>query len=367
MSQPGAAQPGAAQPGAAQPDVADGGVAGPHVTVVVPTHDRPRLLALAVASALAQDVPVDVVVVDDGSPAPVALPAHPRLTVLRHETPQGGSAARNLGARHARTRWVLWLDDDDVLLPHAVRVALAAVAASTLPPPVAALSGIEVVDEAGRVSSRRLPPDALARGAHFFLEGPVAGRSYNTKQTLLVERDVALGVGGFDPTFRSRVHTDFFLRLNPVCSLQGVPEVTYRLLVHSGPRVSGDPGLRQRSHAQLLERHREAFAAHPRAQAAFCLEHARHSWANGQRSAALRAVARAVRVAPLETARRTAGALAGAGSRALRLRSRRPRPGHPDPGHPDPGHSDPGHSDPGHPGPGRLRAGRPRLRAGRPS
>lgn len=278
------------------------------LTIVIPTHARPVLLAAAVTSALAQDVPVQVVVVDDGSPEPVDLPADPRLRILRHDQARGGSAARNLGARQARTRYVMWLDDDDELLPHAARISLEALRDCELPGPVAVISGIEVVDADGRVCDVRIPPPVLPRGGHFWLEGPVAGHSYHTKQTLVVDRDLILGLGGFDPAFRSRVHTELFLRLNPACTLIGLPEVTYRLRAHAGPRVSTDPGLRQRSADQLVARHSEAFAAHPGAHAAFLLEHARHLWAVHRRGAAGRAVLRAARVAPTETIRRAAGA-----------------------------------------------------------
>ncbi len=168
---------------------------------------------------------------------------------------------------------------------------------------MAALSGIEVVDERGQVLERRLPPLELPRGSHFALEGGVNGRSYNTKQTLVVDRKLVLSLGGFDPAFRSRVHSELFLRLNPVCSLVGVPEVTYRLRKHSGPRVGKDPVLRQRSFTQLVAKHRQAFESHPTAYAEFALDHARTSWAMGQRWVAGRAVARAARVAPGETAR----------------------------------------------------------------
>lgn len=279
------------------------------LTIVIPTHARPVLLAAAVTSALAQDVPVQVVVVDDGSPEPVDLPADPRLRVLRHGQARGGSAARNLGAREARTRYVMWLDDDDELLPHAARISLEALRDCALAAPVAVLSGIEVLDADGRVRDRRIPPPVLPRGGHFWLEGPVPGHSYHTKQTLVVDRAFVLDLGGFDPAFRSRVHTELFLRLNPACTLIGLPEVTYRLRAHAGPRVSTDPGLRQRSADQLMARHRAAFAAHPGAHAAFLLEHARHLWALDRRRAAGRAVLGAARAAPVETLLRAAGAL----------------------------------------------------------
>jgi GT2 family glycosyltransferase len=120
-------------------------------TIVVPTRDRPELLGRAVAGALAQTVPdIQVVVVDDGSTEPVQLPPDPRLEVVRNRHPLGVSAARNLGLKVAAGSWITFTDDDDELLPDMVQVSLAAAERSTLPGPVAVLSGIEVVDAHGR-------------------------------------------------------------------------------------------------------------------------------------------------------------------------------------------------------------------------
>ncbi|MGB5953175.1 MAG: glycosyltransferase family 2 protein [Ornithinimicrobium sp.] len=270
---------------------------------MIPTRDRHRQLRTAVASALGQDLDVEVIVVDDGSTEIVDLSPDPRLTVLRHHHSQGSSCARNVGAAKARTRWVTWLDDDDELLPQAARISLQAIQESHLPPPIAAISGLVVIGSEGRELERRLPPRAMPRGSHFWLEQRVVG-SYYTKQTLVMERELFLRLGGYDPAFGSRVHSEFFLRLNAACSLAGIPEVTYRHNAHSGPRLSNDPHLRQRSFAMLVDKHQDLLRSHPAGYAAFLLEHARTSWYIGQRGPAACAVLRAARVAPAGTARR---------------------------------------------------------------
>jgi glycosyltransferase involved in cell wall biosynthesis len=101
---------------------------GPLATIVIPTHDRPRLLERAVASALAQTVEdIQVVVVDDGSAEPVRLGLEdPRLLVVRNPRALGASAARNAGLRMAEGHWVTFTDDDDELLPDMVQVGLEA-------------------------------------------------------------------------------------------------------------------------------------------------------------------------------------------------------------------------------------------------
>ena len=296
----------------------------PLLTIVVPTRDRPHLLPRAVDSALAQTVDdVEVVVVDDGSAEPVRLPAHPRVRVVRRERSGGNAGARNTGLAATGARWVCCLDDDDVLLPHFAETSLTALdsaAAGALPAPVGVQTGVAVVDGAGRQLERRLPP-TMPRGAHYSLEPLAPGRSYNAKQTLVVETAVLRGIGGWDEAFRSRTVTEMFLRLNPVCSLLGVAEVTYQLREHEGARLSHDPTLRQTSFSQLEAKHGALLAAHPQRYAELLLDHALMSLHVGQRRPAVAAVARATRRSPAATVRRSRQ-LAGA---ALRSGARRPR------------------------------------------
>lgn len=278
----------------------------PDLTIVIPTRDRPGLLTAAVETALTQDLGgVEVVVVDDASTEPVSLPAHPKLRVVRSSQRLRGAGARNLGTEHVRGRWVSYLDDDDLLMPHFARVSVEAVASAGLPPPVGVLSGLQVEDGLGRVIQTRLPPPALPRGCLFSLEPPVPGRSFLIKQTLVVEREVLNTIGGWDARFRSRVHTELFLRLNPVCSLLGVPEVTYRLRMHEGPRVSGDPRLRHESYQRLLAVHEAAFRARRPGYANFVFEHAVATYDGGNRVRGLATWLRALGLDPRQTLRRS--------------------------------------------------------------
>ena len=78
------------------------------IAVVVPTHNRPHLLAVTLQSVLAQrDVDLAVAVVDDASANPrdvrgvVEALGDPRVRLFRHDTPRGVSGARNTGiAQH---------------------------------------------------------------------------------------------------------------------------------------------------------------------------------------------------------------------------------------------------------------------------
>jgi glycosyltransferase involved in cell wall biosynthesis len=278
-------------------------------TILIPTFDRPGRLRRAVDSALAQTHrDSEVVVIDDGSPTPVRLPSDPRLRVLVLDRNRGHCAARNVGLSDARGRYVTCLDDDDTLSPQHLEVALEALSATDLPGPVAAITGLETVGEDGAVAERRLPP-TLPRGRLYSLEEPPPGTSFAVRNTLVVDRDLLLGLGGWDEALASRVHTELFLRLNPVCSLLGVPVVTYRRHRHDGPQVSSDPHRRIVSQRQIEAKHAAAFAARRPRAAEMIFRQAFKLWTAGARGPAVTTWARAVRTHPPRAGRLTGAAL----------------------------------------------------------
>lgn len=91
------------------------------LTVVIPTKDRPKLLALAIKSVLTSlPKAAEVLVVDDRSAVPLAgsisdLSTRIRVTVSQ-ATP-GAAGARNWGVSQALGKRILFLDDDDLMIP----------------------------------------------------------------------------------------------------------------------------------------------------------------------------------------------------------------------------------------------------------
>lgn len=105
----------------------------PIVTVVLPTRNRPAELGAALDSLAAQTLDArefEVVVVNDGGTdvGPVVERFERVLDVrlVDHDVNRGPSAARNTALDHARGVFVSYLDDDDLLLPHALGTAVAA-------------------------------------------------------------------------------------------------------------------------------------------------------------------------------------------------------------------------------------------------
>ncbi|MBC7912368.1 MAG: glycosyltransferase, partial [Pyrinomonadaceae bacterium] len=96
------------------------------VSVIIPCYKQAHFLGAAIESALAQSyAPVEIVVVDDGSPDNTSEVAarYPQVRCIRQEN-QGSSAARNTGIRESNGSFLVFLDADDKLLPHALETHL---------------------------------------------------------------------------------------------------------------------------------------------------------------------------------------------------------------------------------------------------
>ncbi|OGK19177.1 hypothetical protein A3G67_00235 [Candidatus Roizmanbacteria bacterium RIFCSPLOWO2_12_FULL_40_12] len=99
----------------------------PVISVVIPTHNRKGLILDAVKSVLQQEPKnYEVLVVDDGSTdgtieylQSLNLP----IEVIRKKN-GGAASARNVGIKHARGKYISFLDSDDLWLPGILKAQL---------------------------------------------------------------------------------------------------------------------------------------------------------------------------------------------------------------------------------------------------
>jgi len=103
----------------------------PNITVVIPTIGRLAFLLDAVRSVAGQSVPVSqIILIADGVNEEVhqgmsqITASFPGVELHRLDTRQGVSAARNTGLEHATGDYIVFLDDDDLLHPKMVELAL---------------------------------------------------------------------------------------------------------------------------------------------------------------------------------------------------------------------------------------------------
>ena len=102
------------------------------VTTIIPVYNRPKLLAEAVASVLAQTYrPIEIIIVDDGSTDDTAAVAdnlakdHPQEIRVIHQANSGVGSAREAGRLQARGEFIQYLDSDDILMPRKFELQVA--------------------------------------------------------------------------------------------------------------------------------------------------------------------------------------------------------------------------------------------------
>jgi len=222
----------------------------PLFSVVLPTHGRPAFLAEAIDSVLTQTVgDLELIVVDDASERPAAVPDDARVRLVRRDTNGGPAAARNTGLDHATGRYLAFIDDDDLFVDERLAIALEGLARAPV-----AVCWNRYMDWPGR-EGRSLEGNVY--------DTILDGMAPHLGRTALV-REVA---PRFDERFRGAEDVDWWLRLAKDAEVTTVPRIGYLVRRHEGARQGYGAAERARARMRLLDLHAGYYRAHPRAAA----------------------------------------------------------------------------------------------------
>ncbi len=88
------------------------------VSVIIPAYNCAGMISRAIDSALLQNVPLEIIVIDDGSTDDLeqvmrAYRDNPALSFIKNEQNLGAAGSRNRGAALAKGKYVAFLDADD--------------------------------------------------------------------------------------------------------------------------------------------------------------------------------------------------------------------------------------------------------------
>ncbi|MEU2711517.1 glycosyltransferase [Streptomyces sp. NPDC007205] len=196
------------------------------VVTVIATHRRPDELRAAVGSALAQTVRDQVVVVvDDGAGLP-ELPYDPRLFAVSLTRNTGvAGVVRNVGIRLTRSRYVAFLDDDNLWEPDHLERALAFLESPHGPDGV-------------YTALRRVLPDGTERDILSvpFDRRRAARESFLDTNAFVARRDGSLYFSRLrrTPEVLPREDWELVYRYSRSHSVRHVPQATVRYLVNPG-------------------------------------------------------------------------------------------------------------------------------------
>lgn len=206
----------------------------PVVSVVIPARNAAAYIGETIGSALAQKGVTEIIVVDDGSSddtvAIVLGIRDPRLRLMTSDA-TGVSAARNLGARHARGDWLIFLDADDRLRPRAVTTLLTA--AKAAPRAVLLYGDYNTIDSAGRTIGRRDLLKGRRKPSGNVLERLAGGNFIVNGGIMLVRADAFRATGGFDVSLRYCEDWHCWCRLAALGAFAYVPELLLDYRLHT--------------------------------------------------------------------------------------------------------------------------------------
>jgi glycosyltransferase involved in cell wall biosynthesis len=252
----------------------------PRASVVIPTYNAERYIAAAVRSALDPSLPdVEVLVVDDGSTDRSVAEARaiddPRVTVIPIPASGGPSRPRNVGIGRARAPYVSLLDSDDLLKPGKLAASVAVL--DRCPSAGFAFGDFEKIDADGNVFEtsvayaypvfrglnsepaggdwRLIPQTALARGLLY--------ENFIGTSGVVIRKDLAVALGGFDETLANSNDRDLWFRLAHRYDAVYSPSVGHSYRVHSASIVHGPPIRNALSRISVLRRERARWRDRP--------------------------------------------------------------------------------------------------------
>lgn len=186
------------------------------ISVIIPTYNRARFICRAVESVLNQTYRnFEVIVVDDGSKDDTR-----QLLKKFHELPnfrylyqvnKGRSIARNEGVKNATGNWIMHLDSDDYLEKNALQKLYDLATEAKDSPIVFATPLFLNGNNETYPFSNQLTGKAL--NSNLFLD-LLENRFCLTKTgTYLLQKNIALGTGGFSTGFEPCEDLDYSIRL----------------------------------------------------------------------------------------------------------------------------------------------------------
>jgi glycosyltransferase involved in cell wall biosynthesis len=223
-----------------EPFTVENVVKEPLVSVIIPTHNRARLVSRAIRSVLTQTYAhLECVVVDDASDDDTGKVVQDiqdgRIVYLRHETNLHASAARNTGIAQAGGNLLAFLDDDDEWLPRKLEKQVGRFL--KVPEKVGMIyCWMDYFDQMGNLIKEHHPE---LRG-YVFPEVLDAQRLGGCP-TLLLRKEVVEKVGGFDESLPRGNDGDFIRRVCYEYEVDCVPEVLVKVHVgHGLERISSN-------------------------------------------------------------------------------------------------------------------------------
>ncbi|GLR91055.1 glycosyltransferase family 2 protein [Bradyrhizobium iriomotense] len=233
------------------------------VSIVIPAYNAERFIARTLASAQAQTYEkLKIIVVDDGSTDNTrsvveAIAATDKRLELISTPNRGVARARNLGIENARGPYVAFLDADDLWHPTKIARQVEALDTHRSDPSWGGVYSFRrTINEEDQVVGTG-PILADCRG--YVLARDLVLKFIGNGSSLLVHRDAAMAVDGFDPSYADKgiggcEDLDFELRLAARYRIETVRSFLVGYRMYQG-NMSSDGSRMAKAMIETIARH----------------------------------------------------------------------------------------------------------------
>jgi glycosyltransferase involved in cell wall biosynthesis len=212
----------------------------PFFTVIIPTHNRFKLLKKAVKSVIDQSFSdFELLVIDDHSSDDtkkiVKEFEDDRITYIINDRGVGGAGTRNCGIFRAKGQWTAFLDDDDLWLPEKLEVQYNKI--TEINDSIGLIySGFSFRSSRKRWNGHIVAPKKQGR----ILDDLLYDNYIGTLTTVIIRTHILQTLGGFDERFFAHQDIELYVRVAAVSNIAFVRQCLATVVLSSDSRITAD-------------------------------------------------------------------------------------------------------------------------------
>lgn len=240
----------------------------PTVSVIIPTHNRASLLAVAVQSVLAQTFQdFEILIVDDASTdntkEVVSALSDNRIRYFRRDMSGGDAVARNLGIANSKGEYIAFLDDDDSWLPEKLDLQMNLFKISTFP-----IGGVHAGYMKIDLKSQKIVGLKFAeeRGDIF---NSILGENLINTSSVVIKKECIEEVGVFDESIPWCSDQDLWIRISEKYHWDCVKEALVKYGEHQ-VKLTKNFKLKIAGKERIIKKHSKWLRLNPKA---FCVHY----------------------------------------------------------------------------------------------
>lgn len=214
------------------------------VSVIIPTHNRAKLLERAIKSVLEQTYAnFEIIVVSDGSTDETDLIMQKyknqdaRIKYISYYPAKGANHARNIGIKAAEGEYIAFLDDDDEWMPKKLELQIQEFVKNDRIGLV--YTGIQIIYH--RDNGKDIMYYSLPKKRGNLSKDILINNWIGTTSSVIIKKTIFEKVGGFDETLKALQDYDLWIRVCQVAEVGAVSEPLVRYHNYSwSKQISSD-------------------------------------------------------------------------------------------------------------------------------